>query len=965
MEKRKDVDRLPSPKRARTDDPEATPLMNDEAEYIATPKYDDSLSDMHGSEVKKEVVHSIRQITDEDLDHFLPSEGYEIVLPPVGFESKSDSMPKSDYYEIPSSKSGPSVEAMNTLPVYLGAGDMPELKADDMIHFSALMKGATDEQLTPEQAKERKILALLLKIKNGTPQMRKQATKLLIDQSRHLGPEPIFNNILPLLMSATIDDQERHILVKLIDRLLLKLQDQVRPFVHKILVVIEPLLIDEDYYARLEGREVIANLSKAAGLPTMIATMRPDIDHPDDYVRNTTARALAVVASSLGVQNLVPFLKAVCSSKRSWQARHTGVKIVQQIAILIGAGVLPFLYQLVDAIKVCISDEHQKVRTMTALAVASLAEASTPFGIEAFEAVRLVIWRGAQEHRGKGLAAFVKAVGFLIPLMDPEEAGFSTKEIMPVLIREFSTPDDEIKRIVLKALQQCVGTAGVDASFIRDEVLQRYFENLWVVRNSVEKRNYDALVSTTVALSGKVGGSDVISYIVIGMKDPSEPFRKMVLETVHKVIELRGLTDISARLEEQIVDGVIYTLNEQVAEDSGALINGCASIVNTLGIRVKPYLPQLAGMLRWRLNQPATKTRQQAADMIAKIPGTIMLCNEEKLLSNMGLFIYEFLGEEYPEVLGSLLGALRAIVNVIGMANMTPPIRDLLPRLTPILKNRHEKVQENCIELIGRIADRGPDLAPAREWNRICFDLLDLLKAPKKSVRRCASMTFGYIARAIGPHDVIGTLLNNLKVQERQLRVCTTVAIAIVAETCGPFTVLPAMMNEYKVPDINVQTSILKAISFMFEYLGTTAKDYVYALTPLIEDGLTDRDLTHRHTAAWAVKHLALGVAGLGCEDSLQHLFNYVWPNIFETAPHMIQSFFDAMDAFRVALGAGRILPYILSGLFHPARRVRECYWRVYNHLYMGAQDALTPAYPIFSGPNESRFRSIELELVL
>lgn len=44
---------------------------------------------------------------------------------------------------------------------------------------------------------------------------------------------------------------------------------------HKILVVIEPLLIDEDYYARCEGREIISNLAKAAGLATMIATMRP------------------------------------------------------------------------------------------------------------------------------------------------------------------------------------------------------------------------------------------------------------------------------------------------------------------------------------------------------------------------------------------------------------------------------------------------------------------------------------------------------------------------------------------------------------------------------------------------------------------------------------------------------------------------------------------------------------------
>ena len=55
------------------------------------------------------------------------------------------------------------------------------------------------------------------------------------------------------------------------------------------------------------------------------------------------------------------------------------------------------------------------------------------------------------------------------------------------------------------------------------------------------------------------------------------------------------------------------------------------------------------------------------------------------------------------------------------------------------------------------------------------------------------------VLQAIGPQDVLVTLLNNLKVQERQNRVCTTVAIAIVAETCAPFTVLPALMNEYKV----------------------------------------------------------------------------------------------------------------------------------------------------------------------
>ena len=191
----------------------------------------------------------------------------------------------------------------------------------------------------------------------------------------------------------------------------------------------------------------------------------------------------------------------------------------------------------------------------------------------------------------------------------------------------------------------------------------------------------------------------------------------------------------------------------------------------------------------------APKVRQQAADLISRVAVVMRACNEEQLMGHLGVVLYEYLGEEYPEVLGSILGALKAIVNVIGMTKMTPPIKDLLPRLTPILKNRHEVVQENCIDLVGRIADRGAEYVSAREWMRICFELLDMLRAHKKAIRRATVNTFGYIAKAIGPQDVLATLLNNLKVQERQNRVCTTVAIAIVAETCSPFTVPAGVLD--------------------------------------------------------------------------------------------------------------------------------------------------------------------------
>ena len=283
-------------------------------------------------------------------------------------------------------------------------------------------------------------------VKNGAPPQRKSALRQLTDKARELGAGPLFNQILPLLMSPTLEDQERHLLVKVIDRVLYKLDELVRPFVHKILVVIEPLLIDEDYYARVEGREIISNLAKAAGLATMIAAMRPDIDNVDEYVRNTTARAFSVVASALGIPTLLPFLRAVCLSKKSWQARHTGIKIVQQIAILMGCAVLPHLRALVEIIEGGLRDDNQKVRTITALSLAALAEAASPYGIESFDTVLEPLWKGIRAHKGKVLAAFLKAIGFIIPLMDAMYAAYYTKEVMVTLIREFASPDEEMKK---------------------------------------------------------------------------------------------------------------------------------------------------------------------------------------------------------------------------------------------------------------------------------------------------------------------------------------------------------------------------------------------------------------------------------------------------------------------------------------------------------------------------------------
>ena len=952
--------------------PGATPTGN----YVtATPQYVGPITPEIQQQMRweAEVNERNRPLSDDELDALFPSTGYRILDPPPSYVPIRTPQRKLLTTPTPMGAETPSFSIQQTpsrdsygISGTLSDPTMPSIKPEDYQYFGKLLNEVNEDDLPHEEAQERKIMTLLLKIKNGNPPQRKTALRHLADNAKSFGAESLFNQIMPLLMAPTLEDQERHLLVKVVDRILYKLGDLVRPYVHKILVVIEPLLIDSDYYARVEGREIISNLSKAAGLATMIQVMRPDIDNPDEHVRNTTARAFAVVASALGIPALLPFLKAVCQSKKSWEARHTGIWIVQQIAILMGAAVLPHLKILVTIVEHGLLDEKQQVRRITALALSALAEAAYPYGIEAFDSVVRPLWKGIKQHRGKDLVAFLKAIGYIIPLMDSTQASHYTKDVIPTLIMLFVSPDEDMKKIVLKVVKQCVATDGIDSQYIKDSLLPDFFRNFWIRRMALDRRNYKQVVETTVELANKVGCSEILNRIVDDLKDESEPYRKMVMETIELIVQNLGSADINTRLEEQLIDGALFAFQEQNADETPAILSGFGTIVNSLGGRMKPYLPQVCGTIKWRLNNKSAKVRMQAADLISRIAPVLKKCNEEQLMGHLGVVLYEYLGEEYPEVLGSILGALKAIVTVIGMAKMTPPVKDLLPSLTPILKNRHEKVQENCIELVGKIADRGAEYVSAREWMRICFELLDMLKASKKSIRRSAVSTFGFIAKAIGPQDVLHTLMNNLKVQDRQMRVCTTVAIAVVAETCSPFTVLPALMNEYRIPDLNIQNGVLKALSFMFEYIGEMGKDYIYAVTPLVEDALMDRDLVHRQTAATIVKHMALGVTGLGCETALLHLLNYVWPNIFETdRPHVINATVEAIEGLIVALGPTRVFLYIMQGLYHPARKVREIYWKVYNSLYIYGQDALIPAYPRIEDEGNNTYRRSHLDLFI
>lgn len=86
-----------------------------------------------------------------------------------------------------------------------------------------------------------------------------------------------------------------------------------------------------------------------------------------------------------------------------------------------------------------------------------------------------------------------------------------------------------------------------------------------------------------------------------------------------------GAAEIDARLEEQLIDGILYAFQEQTQEDA-VMLDAFGTVCNALGRRTKPYLTQICGTILWRLNNKAAKVRQQATDLVARIAPVMSIC---------------------------------------------------------------------------------------------------------------------------------------------------------------------------------------------------------------------------------------------------------------------------------------------------------------------------------------------------
>lgn len=812
----------------------------------------------------------------------------------------------------------------------------------------------------------------LMKIRNGSSTARKQAQRDLIDTKRCAA---LLEAAMPMFNECGLPELERTRLVKVLCRVLEKQpslgsHSPICSQLTSLLTLIRKLLDSKNVSAqREEALPLLLNMARIAGMKAFLTALRPTFNTDDDNMRHSNATCIAAAAQIFGIGLTLPLVKVLVKSSEH-KERLLGLLIVQRLPRYLSMATLPHLNELVHLCAESLKDPFLSNPANSALT--TLADTVTPFGIEAFESLLGLLWSGARRRRGRPKISFLRTLSSIVSLASSDTATELANPILEIVLKLLSSEEsvgeyDELRR-VLGIARKCVPYA--DNSLI-EKFVPVLFGRFWTPDMAYDRRVSSEAVWTALELP--LSRTQLITSLVNSNSLTSESFwlRVMALELLAKSPVKPILLD--SRTEERLIDGLINALPEALpeTEENGMVEIGSAeaaqdpqghlkssyvlaisvkAVSNVLKALPEEKLPELGKLwthtLLLKQSYPSYLARQNAAGVLASIAPLL----PQAQLQLIWRRFYEELGEEYPEVLATVIDAIRFVLGSLDLSSVSldPSLTEVLPRLTPILRNRHDKVQESCIKLIHSILKIAGDDISAREWMQVCFELLELQKSQRQQVRFEATAAFAAISAVVGPADVVGTLINHLRSPDRQFRVTTAAAIASVAVETGPFTVLPVLMNEYRIGESVVQQGVLKTLAFMFEFLAANkALPYLDSLSTLLDDALVDRSQVHRQTAASVVHYLARNCIGSGKEVLFIHFLNELMPSIFETSPHVIDRVAEAIGSIQQLIGAPAFLNYIWAGLFHPARKVRNIYWRLWNLQNNNSPSASVPTCPI------------------
>lgn len=774
----------------------------------------------------------------------------------------------------------------------------------------------------------------LVVVRQGAPAQRKQAVK---DLAGVADWQSLVLLIVPLLKDPQIEQPEAQKVLKLVVKLFarfpsLSLLGEIdMNLATKLVDAVKTYILDIE-----EAQLALQAFIRACGLKTYISALRNFFTTKNDHERLLVAQCVAIAAQLVGVSLVVPLIRAMLSDKDKL-VQLTGISVIPRLAMVMQRGsILPVLGRLVELSQSHLLDPHFSSVVNSGLVV--LADCASPTGYKEFKPVMELLWKGARSRREK--LGFLRSLAAIASTSTGEseqttlgnnnDAVYQTKKVsttaseisesvFALVCKEAHSIPPSANRIFLNVLRRC-------APFIAKPELQTQFINLMLAKFWAPEFRSSALVLSQL----NVSPSQIITSMIEHTAFELEP--NLSINLLSRICPAPLV--LSRRTEQLLAENMVSCCaNPDISKQLPVAFKHVAQSISRQHLGTE-WVPGLLNFMR----QPEWEVRANCNKALAAIVG---LLSDESMKTTIYLKLVEELGEEYPEVLAEVINGLLQLVDYA-------EAESLLPKLTPILRNRNMFVQEQCIKLVKKLAQLKGESVSAREWMQVCFELLELQKSPRQTIRHEATGAFAAISAVVGPADVANTLVKHLKAPDRQFRVTTAAAIASAANETGAFAILPLLLAEYDSGDIVIQHGVLKALSFMTQFLDPSdLEPLVNSMKSLIDVALLDSNQVHRQTAATIVDNMAKACVGTGKEAIFTHFLNELMPSIFETSPHVIDRVVEAINSICDVLGAPAFVNYLWAGLFHPARKVRNIYWQLWSEMYKKHAEELVPTYPV------------------
>ena len=161
------------------------------------------------------------------------------------------------------------------------------------------------------------------------------------------------------------------------------------------------------------------------------------------------------------------------------------------------------------------------------------------------------------------------------------------------------------------------------------------------------------------------------------------------------------------------------------------------NLVLKLNHKLKPFLSQLSGLLKWSLNNIYSVNRKYGSRILTKIAPIFYHFGEKILLGHLGTILINNLNEKNPNVLRYFLQSLDQIVCIFPRNYCIPPIQTIFSSVISLIKNRNINVEEDLIKLLYSLISKKIEYIPRKDLILLCQCFTSLLKEPSKLTVKC------------------------------------------------------------------------------------------------------------------------------------------------------------------------------------------------------------------------------------